>query len=158
VITFFDGCQQVWPFCPRKSYHGPFFNDRAIGRRSVHVCIVTASAGLKMECWAMRAETCQNRVTTGYNRLAVIGGGTRLIHKLPLLFELPSYITPDFLSPWGFMLSPFGSNEMFIKYALSRIHLHLVCSWVLICSFDSRNSSFYFRINPLRREVNFNYI
>jgi hypothetical protein len=44
-----------------------------------------------MECWAIHVETCQNRVTTGYNRLAAITGGTRLIHKLPLLFELPSY-------------------------------------------------------------------
>jgi hypothetical protein len=39
----------------------------------------------------MHVETCENRVTTGYNRLAAIGGGTRLIHRLPLLFELPSY-------------------------------------------------------------------
>jgi hypothetical protein len=38
----------------------------------------------------MRVETCQNRVTTGYNRLAAIGGGIRLIHRFPLLFELPS--------------------------------------------------------------------
>jgi hypothetical protein len=38
----------------------------------------------------MHVETCQNRVTTGYNRLAAVGGGSRIIHKLPLLFELPS--------------------------------------------------------------------
>jgi hypothetical protein len=35
-------------------------------------------------------ENCQNRITTGCNRLAAVAGGTRLIHKLPLLFELPS--------------------------------------------------------------------
>jgi hypothetical protein len=67
-------------------------NDGAIGKRSVHVCTVTASARLTMECWEMHVETCQNRVTTGYNQLAVIGGGTHLIHKLPLIFELPSYM------------------------------------------------------------------
>jgi hypothetical protein len=38
----------------------------------------------------MHVETCQNRVTTGYNRLAAIAVGTCLIHKLPLLSELPS--------------------------------------------------------------------
>jgi hypothetical protein len=31
------------------------------------------------------------KLTTGYNRLAAIDGGTPLIHKLPLLSELPSY-------------------------------------------------------------------
>jgi hypothetical protein len=45
-----------------------------------------------MECWAMHVENCQNKATTGYNQLAAIAGGTHLIHKLPLLFELPSYI------------------------------------------------------------------
>jgi hypothetical protein len=41
----------------------------------------------------VHVEIRQNRVTTGCNRLAAIGGGTRLIPKLPLLFELSSYIT-----------------------------------------------------------------
>jgi hypothetical protein len=91
MLTYFDGCQQVCLFCPTKSYHGLLFNDGAIGNRGVHVCTVTASARLTMECWTVYVETCQNWVTTGYNRLATIGGGTRLIHKLPLLFELPSY-------------------------------------------------------------------
>jgi hypothetical protein len=40
----------------------------------------------------MHVETCQNRDRTGYNRLAAIAGGIRLIHKSPLLFELPSYV------------------------------------------------------------------
>jgi hypothetical protein len=38
----------------------------------------------------MHVETCQNRVTTGCNRLAAMGGGSHLIHKLPLLFEYSS--------------------------------------------------------------------
>jgi hypothetical protein len=53
--------------------------------------MVTASARLTMECWAMHVEACPNQVTASYIPLAAIGGGTRLIHKLPLLFELPSY-------------------------------------------------------------------
>jgi hypothetical protein len=74
MLTFFDGCQQVLPFCQNKHYHGPLFNDGTIGKRSVHVCIIIASARLIKECWAMYVETCQNRVTTGYNRLAAVGG------------------------------------------------------------------------------------
>jgi hypothetical protein len=66
------------------------FNCGTIGKRSVHVCIVTASARLTMECWAVHVETCQNHLTTGYKQLAAIVGATRLIHKLPLFFELPS--------------------------------------------------------------------
>jgi hypothetical protein len=44
------------------------------------------------ECWAMHVETWQSRITTSCNRLAAIAGGTRLIRKFPLLFELPSYV------------------------------------------------------------------
>jgi hypothetical protein len=40
----------------------------------------------------MRVKACQNRVTSGYNRLAAMAGGTVFIHILPLLFELPSYV------------------------------------------------------------------
>jgi hypothetical protein len=42
-----------------------------------------------MEFWAVHVETCQNRVTRGYKQLAAIGGGTRLIHKLPLFLNYP---------------------------------------------------------------------
>jgi hypothetical protein len=35
----------------------------------------------------MHVETCQNRVTTDYNRLVAFAGDTRLIHKLPLILN-----------------------------------------------------------------------
>jgi hypothetical protein len=40
----------------------------------------------------MHVKTCQNRVTLRYSLLAAMGGGTCLIHRLPILFELPLYM------------------------------------------------------------------
>jgi hypothetical protein len=40
---------------------------------------------------AMSIQTCDNPVTIGYNLLVAVAFATRLNHKLPFLFDSPSY-------------------------------------------------------------------
>jgi hypothetical protein len=59
---------------------------------SVHVYRVSPSTKLTMVCCAMYVQTCQNSVKIGYNRSAATAFDTDLIHELPLLCDLPSYM------------------------------------------------------------------
>jgi hypothetical protein len=78
------------PFCPKKTYHSMLFKDGTIRKLSIHVYTDTASARMTMECCAIQVQTCQHPVIINYNRSVAIAFGTRLIHKLPLLFDLLS--------------------------------------------------------------------
>jgi hypothetical protein len=123
VLTFYGGCQQVWHFCPKKSYHGPFFNDGAIGKRSVHVCTVTASAGLTMQCWAMRVETCRNRVTTGYKSAGCYRWWWYSLNsQIAFNFWITLVITACFMKECGWKCGSYLLNELrFLYFSLFSI-------------------------------------
>jgi hypothetical protein len=74
----------------------------------------------------MHVETCQNRVTTGYTWLAAIAGGTRLIRRLPLLFELPSHLSQLYFQAsrhaFSHILALFMIRDAVSTYHKSRSH------------------------------------
>ena len=45
-----------------------------------------------MEYCVMHVQTCENPVTVYYNQLVAIASASHLIHKLPLPFDLLTYL------------------------------------------------------------------
>lgn len=83
------------PFCPKRVLSQHFFKDGVIEKRSVHVYTDTPSTITTMELCAMHVQTCENPVKIDYNHSAAIAFATRLMHKLPSVFYLPSCLDVD---------------------------------------------------------------
>jgi len=54
----------------------------------------------------MYAQTSQNPVSTGYNQFADITFASLLVHKLPLLFDLPAHHVTKYHTAHYLQLTP----------------------------------------------------
>jgi hypothetical protein len=73
-------------------------------KQSIHVYTFTHSTTTMKHC-VMYVQICQNPVSVRYNRSAAIAFATHLIHKLPLLFDLPVYF---FMAPNEYLTNGYG--------------------------------------------------
>lgn len=94
------------------------------------------SATMTKEYYVPHVQTCENPVTIYYNWLAAISFAAHLIHKLPLLFDLTSYVL---------LFSPFYGSS---------VHFRVCCGPSLPIQFFSISSSLW----PLMPIFYFQYL
>lgn len=90
MLKFFGEYQRVWLFlteCLIMARCSRMVRPES-GRPLLHSHPLTRMA---MEGCAMHIHTCENPPTIGCSRSAAVAFATRLNHKLPFLFGLPSY-------------------------------------------------------------------